>query len=277
MKRYRIPLAALAVAAAVVVPARVASAGTGLTGCTVTFSNATIYKTDGGVSNPTSSTATIDVSGTAVKPASFFFHVADSSGHHTTSIEQTSSTSIDYNRTWLQWIGDASGGTYFTTTEPLAVDVIVANSDVWGQPYICYGTLTLMPDGAPSAPSGVSAVAGNREATVSWTPWKNFAGQTFTVTSDPDGKTCTATYPTTSCTVTGLTNGKSYTFTVTTSTSGGESLASTPSESVAPSGSGGGGDLPPTGADTTTLMMAALMALAAGGLIVRSAGRRQTP
>jgi len=160
MKRYRIPLAALAVAAAVVVPARVASAGTGLTGCTVTFSNATIYKTDGGVSNPTSSTATIDVSGTAVKPASFFFHVADSSGHHTTSIEQTSSTSIDYNRTWLQWIGDASGGTYFTTTEPLAVDVIVANSDVWGQPYICYGTLTLMPDGAPSAPSGVSAVAG---------------------------------------------------------------------------------------------------------------------
>jgi hypothetical protein len=59
----------------------------------------------------------------------------------------------------------------------------------------------------PSDPTNVTAVAGNAQATVSWSA-PSFTGGTitgYTVTLNPGGKTCTTT--TTSCTITGLTNG----------------------------------------------------------------------
>ena len=78
----------------------------------------------------------------------------------------------------------------------------------------------------PSDPTNVTAVAGNAQATVSWSA-PSFTGGTitgYTVTLNPGGKTCTTT--TTSCTITGLTNGTAYTVEVTATNSAGTSTPS---------------------------------------------------
>lgn len=72
----------------------------------------------------------------------------------------------------------------------------------------------------PSVALTPSAVAGNAQATVSWTPPATDGGSpiaSYTVTATPGGKTCSylvATPETDTCTVTGLTNGTSYRFAV---------------------------------------------------------------
>lgn len=70
----------------------------------------------------------------------------------------------------------------------------------------------------PSAPTSVGAGYGNTTAQVTWLPSFSDGGSavvSYTATSSPEGKTCTATAPSVSCEITGLTNGTAYTFTVT--------------------------------------------------------------
>jgi hypothetical protein len=64
---------------------------------------------------------------------------------------------------------------------------------------------------APAAPTSVSAMGGNQSATVSWTASED--ATSYVVTSNPGSFTCTTS--STTCSVTGLTNGTAYTFTVT--------------------------------------------------------------
>ena len=88
----------------------------------------------------------------------------------------------------------------------------------------------------PSAPSGVSGVAGNTQVEVSWTAPTSDGGSAitgYTVTSSPDGATC-STAGELSCTVPGLTNGTPYTFTVTATNVAGVSPSSAPSPEVTP-------------------------------------------
>ncbi len=87
----------------------------------------------------------------------------------------------------------------------------------------------------PSAPSGVTATAGDSSATVSWTaPADGGASITgYTVTASPGGAKATTTGATTA-TVTGLTNGTAYTFTVTATNAVGTSAASASSAPVTP-------------------------------------------
>jgi hypothetical protein len=87
----------------------------------------------------------------------------------------------------------------------------------------------------PGAPTGVSAVAGNASATVSWTAPANGGSAItgYTVTASPGGATASTTGAT-SATVTGLTNGTAYTFTVTATNSVGPGPASTPSTPITP-------------------------------------------
>ena len=85
----------------------------------------------------------------------------------------------------------------------------------------------------PSTPTSVTATAGNESAQVSWTASANSA--TYVVTSDPGGFTCTTS--STTCSVTGLSNGTAYTFTVIGRNATGDSSASTASTSVTPAAS----------------------------------------
>ena len=101
-----------------------------------------------------------------------------------------------------------------------------------------YGTvfsLTVSPPTVPGAPTGVTATAGNAQATVSFTAPASDGGSpvtSYTVTSSPGGiKKTGASSP---ITVMGLTNGTVYTFTVKAKNAKGIGPASVPSNSVTP-------------------------------------------
>ncbi|WP_141843443.1 glycoside hydrolase domain-containing protein [Humibacillus xanthopallidus] len=88
----------------------------------------------------------------------------------------------------------------------------------------------------PSAPTSVSAVPGDKRATVRWrAPSDNGSPITaYTVTASPGGASVTVAGTATSAVVTGLTNGTAYTFTVTARNGVGTGPASAPSAPVTP-------------------------------------------
>jgi hypothetical protein len=110
----------------------------------------------------------------------------------------------------------------------------------------------------PGSPTGVTAVAGNANAQVSWTaPVSNGGGviSSYTVKSSPGGFTATA--PTaTPVTVSGLTNGTAYTFTVTATNAIGTSAPSTASAAVTPASGGGSSNTAEGGTAGTTVTVA---------------------
>jgi uncharacterized repeat protein (TIGR02543 family) len=125
----------------------------------------------------------------------------------------------------------------------------------------------------PDAPTGVSATSGgNASATVSWTAPSDggSAITSYTATSNA-GQTCSSS--TTSCSITGLTNGTAYTFTVTAANSIGTSDPSSASSAatpaapvVTPPSSGGGGGGSTYVAPTPTVDPAVAAAAAAKAL-----------
>jgi uncharacterized repeat protein (TIGR02543 family) len=92
---------------------------------------------------------------------------------------------------------------------------------------------TLLPPGIPSAPT---ALAGSGSATVTVNPsTSGGAADSYLITAS-NGSTCRVDAPSTSCVITGLTDGLSYTFTTTATNSAGSATASGASNSVTPAG-----------------------------------------
>ena len=93
------------------------------------------------------------------------------------------------------------------------------------------------PSTVPEKPTAVTAVVGDTQATISFTAPTNNGGAAltnYTVTSTPGSFTCAVSAPTTSCNISGLSNGTAYTFAVKASNANGESSSSDPSSSVTP-------------------------------------------
>ena len=147
----------------------------------------------------------------------------------------------------ISWSTPANGGSAITgytvsdgqgdsctTTEDLCVISGLTN----GQSYSFSVTSTnaagdsaasspanVTPATAPDAPSGIITVSANASATVSWTaPFNEGSAITGYVVSDGQGHSCTTS--TTSCTVSGLSNGSAYVFSVTAVNALGQSFAS---------------------------------------------------
>ncbi len=106
------------------------------------------------------------------------------------------------------------------------------------------------PPAPATAPTGVTAEGGDRQATVSWA---SLSGDitAYVATSSPQGKTCRVTAPDTACIVTGLTAGTSYTFTVRAVNDAGDGPESDPSNAVTPTGAASGGSSGDTPAPST--------------------------
>jgi hypothetical protein len=140
----------------------------------------------------------------------------------------------------------------------------------------------------PDVPTGVSATSGgDSTSTVTWTTPSDggSAITSYTVTSNA-GQTCSSA--TTSCSITGLTNGTPYTFTVTATNAIGTSDPSSASSAATPAapvvtppssggGGGGGGYIAPTSEPTPTVdpSIAAAAAAAAKALAdAKAAGEK---
>jgi uncharacterized repeat protein (TIGR02543 family) len=172
----------------------------------------------------------------------------------------------------LAWV--ATDGTVPTTAAGKAISMTITNSVIkkGAKIYSVIGTTSTLlgiaaADGSavilitddpqiiiaitkPDAPTGVSATSGgDTSSTVTWTAPSDggSAITSYTATSNA-GQTCSSS--TTSCSITGLTNGTPYTFTVTATNSIGTSDPSSASSAATPaapvvtppsSGDGGGG------------------------------------
>ncbi len=91
------------------------------------------------------------------------------------------------------------------------------------------GSTTVAPGRVPDAPTGLTAKGYNAKALLSWTAPVNNGGfviSSYTATATPGGNTCVVAYPTTTCTITGLTNGTTYSVSVTAMNAKGTSAAS---------------------------------------------------
>ena len=84
----------------------------------------------------------------------------------------------------------------------------------------------------PTVPQNIQAIPGNREINVSWQASTGAFLQSYTVTSNPNNHTCTASKFQTSCTVLNLASSTAYTFTVVANTNNSSSKPSSPSTPV---------------------------------------------
>ncbi|PWK48250.1 carbohydrate binding protein [Actinoplanes xinjiangensis] len=126
----------------------------------------------------------------------------------------------------------ATGTVSFTVGTPTVVTYTVAKTGSQ-DPVISWLAVNRT---TPDAPAGVTAVAGDTTAQVTWAAPDSDGGSPitgYTVTASPGDATCTAT-DVSGCRVPGLVNGTAYTFTVVAHNGAGTSPHSAPSAPVTP-------------------------------------------
>jgi DNA-binding beta-propeller fold protein YncE len=160
-------------------------------------------------------------------------YVADSNNERIQKLDVASGV-------WSEWKknGGGAGSGLGEFNSPLGV-VVDSNGIVYVSEFSNHRIQKLeskdAPLEVPSAPTGVTAVAGNSEATVTFTEPGSNGGSLitgYTVIANPSGIVATGTES--PIRVTGLTNGITYTFTVIATNSIGSSPASAISNSVKP-------------------------------------------
>ena len=122
--------------------------------------------------------------------------------------------SHDDSTTITDVVVPSTPGTY--TVRVKAVGSTTAAGTVIGT-FTVNGSAPIPPVYPPSAPRDVTAVPGDRSATVTWTlptDSGSYPVTNYEVRANPGGATCLVAAPTTSCTIEGLTNGTAYTFEV---------------------------------------------------------------
>ena len=130
--------------------------------------------------------------------------------------------------------GEISGTPTVVATSTFTVTATDASNSTGAQTYSV--VVSAAPATAPSAPTSVTAIAGNGQAAVSFVAGSNggAAITDYTVTASPGGASASGSVS--PIIVSGLANGTAYTFTVTATNSVGTGLASAPSGSVTPKG-----------------------------------------
>jgi serine protease len=195
--------------------------------------------------------ATVDV-GPAARIVTATFHLTDQTGaaHIFGGLKSLDSGQITANKQAVLTSGTAQDGTWqaeYTIPQGasagqwqlriITIDDVLTNSKTGlFIPPAELPTVTVTVSHAPDKPTAAHAVAGDSQATVSWTaPADN--GSTisgYTVTSSPGSITKSAAGDQTSAVVDGLDNGTSYTFTVVATNENGPGPASDPSNAVTP-------------------------------------------
>jgi hypothetical protein len=152
----------------------------------------------------------------------------------------TSYTAASENGGVTGTVSQSGSGSITVTglTNGVAYSFTVAATNAKGSSVVSAASNIVTPRGAPDAPTGVSATAGDRQATISFTAPSNDGGSlitSYTATSENGGFTGTVSQAGSGAiTVIGLTNDTSYTFRVTATNALGTSVASTASNSVIP-------------------------------------------
>ena len=152
-----------------------------------------------------------------------------------------------------QWVETTTGDTFWVQQQtnavpasgtPVTVNDTAPTADRWNLTAVeVVGSAPSAPT-APSPPTGVTAVAGNQSASVSWTAPSDGGSPITAYTVTPyigsvaqASTSVTGSQPATSVALSGLTNGSAYTFTVIAVNAIGPSAASSPSPAVTPGSS----------------------------------------